>query len=210
LRASLIALALLMCSCVLGPNAASHLTPQVTAKRVVLQDADIPGLQKCTQSDVWAGLMLTGAPAMLPTGMASWSALQTAGATDGWLSMYADNDSECVFIFGVGSLKGRLLYTAAIRFKDSSSAAADFATDSREFPVGDSFLGGFESVGGTLTRGRNTGFGENSAVARVSYRGVPTYVAFWQNKNFEAVVWADNGQASEGEAAATHMNARIG
>jgi hypothetical protein len=209
LRASLIALALLTCSCAIGPNTASNLLPPTTAKNVVLQDADIPGLQKCTQSDVWAGLMLTGEPAMLPTGMASWSALQGAGATDGWLSMYADNDSECVFIFGVGSLKGRLLYTAAIRFKDSSSAAADFATDSHAFPVADSFLVGFEAVGGKLTRGASTGFGANSAVARVSYRGVPTYVAFWQAKNFEAVVWADNGLAAEGEAAASDMNARI-
>jgi hypothetical protein len=184
--------------------------PQVTAKSVVLQDADIPGLQKCTQSDVWAGLMLNGEPAMLPTGMASWSALRTAGATDGWLSMYADNAPECVFIFGVGSLKGRLLYTAAIRFKDPSSAAADFAANSRAFPVADSFLSRFEGVGGTLTRGAGTGLGQSSVAARVAYRGVPTYVVFWQRKSFEAIVWADNGMGSEGEAAASDMNSRIG
>jgi hypothetical protein len=186
-----------------------HGPPPVAAKGVVLQAEDIPGLQKCKQSDVWAGLMLRGQPEMLPTGMASWSHLQTAGATEGWISMYADDVSECVFIFGVGSLQGRLVYSAAIKFKDSSSAAADYASDSQAFPVAADFLARFEAAGGKLTKGASTGFGENSAVATVSYRGVPTYVVFWQSKNFEAIVWADNGSASEGEAAATRMNGRI-
>jgi hypothetical protein len=153
--------------------------------------------------------MLKGEPAMLPTGMASWSALQSAGATEGWLSMYADDVSECAFLFGVGSLRGRLVYTAAIRFKDSSSAAADFASDSLAFPVAGSFQKSFEAVGGKLTKGVATGYGDNSAVAVVSYRGVPTYVAFWQRNNFEAIVWADNSLASEGQVAAARMNRRI-
>jgi hypothetical protein len=193
----------------MGPGTASHGAPAATAKSVVLQATDIPGLQKCTQSDEWAGLMLSGQPAMLPTGMASWSRLQAAGATEGWLSMYADNVSECAFIFGTGSLQGRLVYTAAIKFKNSSSAAADYASDSQAFPVAASFLNRFEAVGGKLTKGTDTGFGQNSAVATVSYRGVPTYVVFWQSKNFEAIVWADNGSASEGKTAATRMNGRI-
>ena len=197
------------CACSPGSGTTPHGWPPATAKSVVLQDEDISGLQKCTQSDVWAGLMLKGEPAMLPTGMASWSALQASGATEGWLSMYADNVSECVFIFGVGSLKGRLVYTAAIRFKDASSAAADFASDSQAFPVAGSFLTRFEAVGGKLIKGVATGYGDNSAVAVVSYRGVPTYVAFWQRNNFEAIVWADNSLASEGQAAAARMNRRI-
>ena len=206
MRQFLIAMVVVMCACSTGSVAASH---GAAAKSVVLQDDDIAGMQKCTQSDVWAGLMLKGEPAMLPTGMASWSALQTAGATEGWLSMYADDVSECAFIFGVGSLKGRLVYTAAIRFKDSTSAAADFASDSQTFPVAASFLTGFEAVGGKLTKGVATGYGENSAVAVVSFRGVPTYVAFWQSKSFEAIVWADNSLASEGQVAAARMNGRI-
>jgi hypothetical protein len=198
-----------MSSCVIGSGTASHGTPSATAKGVVLQADDIPGMQKCTKSDEWAGLMLTGQPEMLPTGMASWSSLQAAGATEGWLSMYADNVSECVFLFGAGSLRGRLVYTAAIKFKDSASAAADYASDSQAFPVAADFLNRFEAVGGKLTKGVSTGFGVNSAVAMVSYRGVPTYVAFWQSKNFEGIVWADNGLASEGVAAVTRMNGRI-
>jgi hypothetical protein len=46
-----------------------------------------------------------------------------------------------------------------------------------------------EAVGGKLTKGVATGYGDNSAVAVVAYRGVPTYVAFWQRNNFEAIVW---------------------
>jgi hypothetical protein len=210
LKAFLVALVVLICSCVNGGGGtASHGAPPATAKGVVLQAEDIPGLQKCKQSDLWAGLMVRGQPEMLPTGMASWSHLQAAGATEGWLSMYADDVSECVFIFGTGSLQGRLVYTAAIEFKDPSSAAADYESDSQAFPVAAGFLARFEAVGGKLTKGSSTGLGENSAIATVSYRGVPTYVAFWQSRNFEAIVWADNGSASEGEAAATRMNGRI-
>ena len=209
MRALLIGLAFVLSSCVIGSGSASRTTPPATAKGVVLQAEDIPGLQKCTKSDEWARLMLTGQPEMLPTGMASWPALQAAGATEGWLSMYADDVSECIFLFGAGSLHGRLVYSAAIKFKDSASAAADYASDSQVFPVAADFLNRFEAVGGKLTKGVNTGFGVNSAVATVAYRGVPTFVAFWQSKNFEAIVWADNGLASEGVAAATRMNSRI-
>ena len=60
-----------------------------------------------------------------------------------------------------------------------------------------------------MTKGASTGFGDNSAVATISNRGVPTYVAFWQNKSFDAVVYADNISASEATAAVNRMNGRI-
>jgi hypothetical protein len=166
-------------------------------------------MQKCPQSDKWAGLMLGGQPEMLPTGMASWSALQAAGAIEGWLSLYADNPSECPLLLGSAPPKGRLVYTAAIKFKDSASAAADYVSDSQNFPVAADFSARFTAAGGKLTEGADTGLGDSSVVATISLRGVPTYVVFWRNKNFEAVVYASNVSAAEGSSAATHMNGRI-
>ena len=201
-------LAFALCSCVPGQHPGPQ-APPVSAKGVVLQARDLPTVQKCPQSDQWAGLLLTGQPEMLPTGMASWSTLQTAGATDGWMSLYADDVTECPLLLGNAIPKGRLVYTAAIKFKSSSSAAADFASDSLNFPVAPDFSARFAAAGGSLTRGASTGLGDNSVVASISLRGVPTYVVFWQNKNFEAVVYASNLSSSEGNSAADHMNARI-
>ena len=166
-------------------------------------------MQKCPQSDKWAALMLDGQPEMLPTGMASWSALEGAGATEAWLSLYADNPAECPLLLGNAAPKGRLVYTAAIKFKDSASAANDFASDSQNFPVAPDFAARFTAAGGTLSKGTSTGLGARSVVATISLRGVPTYVVFWQNKSFEAVVYASNVSASEGSSEAAQMNGRI-
>ncbi len=201
-------LAFVLCSCAPGQHTGPQGTP-VSAKGVVLQAQDLPTVQKCPQSDKWAGLMLSGQPEMLPTGMSSWPTLQTAGATDGWMSLYADEVAECPLLLGNATPKGRLVYTAAIKFKSSSRAAADFASDSQNFPVAPDFSARFTAAGGLLTKGASTGLGDNSVVATISLRGVPTYVVFWQNKNFEAVVYASNVSTSEGNSAANHMNARI-
>jgi hypothetical protein len=205
MRAILLAITLLLCSC-----SASHAAPgPATAKGVVLQAKDLAGIQKCPQSDRWAELMLNGQPEMLPSGFATWSDLKVAGATEGWLSLYADIESECPLVLGSAPPKGRLVYTTAIKFKDLASAASSFVADSKAFPVADYFADRFAAAGGTVTRGASTGFGENSTVATISARGVATYVAFWQNKNFDAVIYADNLTESEANSAATRMNARI-
>ncbi|HEV2029253.1 MAG TPA: hypothetical protein VGS16_12095 [Candidatus Dormibacteraeota bacterium] len=208
MKAFLLGAVVLLCSCMPGQHAGPQGTT-VSVKGVVLQAQDLSAVQKCPQSDKWAGLLLSGQPEMLPTGMATWSTLQSAGATDGWMSLYADDVAECPLLLGNAIPKGRLVYTAAIKFKSSSSAAADFTSDSQNFPVAPDFSARFAAAGGMLTRGASTGLGDNSVVATITLRGVPTYVVFWQNKSFEAVVYASNVSTSEGNSAATHMNDRI-
>jgi hypothetical protein len=209
-RAFLVGLAFLLSACASGPGSGSQSTPApATAKGVVLQSGDVPGIQKCPQSDRWAELMLEGQPEMLPTGFAAWSDLKAAGATDGWLSLYAENVSECPLLLSSTSPKGRLVYSLVIQFSNSSSAGASFASDSQGFPVAPSFSDRFVAAGGKVTKGASTGLGGNSAVATITLRGVPTYVAFWQNKGFNAVVYADNLSAADGASAVASMNARI-
>ena len=196
---------LVLCACT-----ASHATPgPATAKGVVLQAKDMADIRKCPQSDRWAELMLGGEPEMLPTGFPTWSDLKAAGATDGWLSIYADIESECPLLLGFAPPKGRLVYTTAIKFKDAASANSSFVSGSQGFPVADYFADRFTAAGGKVARGASTGFGESSVVATITARGVPTYVAFWQNKNFDAVIYADNLSVSEAQSAVTRMNARI-
>lgn len=176
----------------------------------MLQAQDVPVLKKCPQSDKWAALMLKGEPEMLPVGMASWAALQAGGATDGWMSLYADNVAECLLLFGSGGTpKGRLVYTAAIKFRDSASAAADFASDSQNFPVAPDFSARFTAAGGKLTRGSSTGLGENSVAATITLGGAPRYAVLWQLNDFEAVVYSSNVSATEGSSEAAQMNGRI-
>jgi len=153
--------------------------------------------------------MLTGQPEMLPTGMASWSDLRAAGATEGWLSLFAEDVPECPLLLSNTSPKGRLVYSAAIKFKDASHAIADYASDSQGFPVAADFFARFTAGGGKLTTGPSTGLGDHSVMATITLRGIPTYVVFWQKKNFEAVVYASNVSDSEGGSAATRMNDRI-
>ena len=210
MRTLLLGLALLVCSCAPGSVTAAHATPPpATARGVVLQAGDVPAVQKCPQSDPWAVLMLRGEPEMLPTGFTSWADLKAAGATDGWLSLYAESAPECPLLLGSAKPSGRLVYAAVIKFKSSASAAASFAASSRTFPVAPDFADRFAAAGGKVTKGAGTGFGEDSAVATISFSGVPTYVAFWQNKSFDAVVYADNLSAAEAGTAVTRMNARI-
>jgi hypothetical protein len=208
LKAVLVGLALLLCSCMPGQHTVTQ-AASASAKGVVLQAQDLAAVEKCPQSDKWADLMLSGQPEMLPTGMASWSTLRSAGATDGWMSLYADDVSECPLLLGNAPPKGRLVYTAAIKFKSSSSAEADFASDSQNFPVAPDFSARFTAAGGVLTRGAGTGLGDNSVVATISLRGVPVYVVFWQTKNFEAVEYASNLSNVEGSSVANRMNGRI-
>jgi hypothetical protein len=101
------------------------------------------------------------------------------------------------------------VYTAVIKFRSSASAAASFASGAKTFPVAPDFADRFSAAGGTVTKGAATGFGENSAVATISFHGVLVFAAYWQNKTFDAVVYADNLSASEGTTAVNRMNARI-
>ena len=41
--------------------------------------------------------------------------MKAAGATDGWLSIYADIESECPLLLGFAPPKGRLVYTGPSR-----------------------------------------------------------------------------------------------
>ena len=87
---------------------------------------------------------------MLPTGFATWSELQAAGATKAWLSMYADNVAECPLLFGSAPPRGRIVYSAVIEFRDASSAEASFASDSQAFPVAANFFDRYTAAGGKL------------------------------------------------------------
>jgi|SRR5579864_3919462 len=210
MRRIVAALALVLCSCAPGSVVASRATAATSpARDVVLRTGDVPGVQKCPQSDDWAVLMLNGQPEMLPTDFTAWSDLKAAGATEAWLSLYADTVSECPLLLGYAPPKGRLVYTAVIKFKSSSTAAASFVSGAYSFPVAPDFAKRFAAAGGTVTRGGGTGFGQNSVVATISARGVLTSVAFWQNKSFDSVVYADNLSASELTMAVGRMNGRI-
>src|SRR6267378_255564 len=208
MRSFLAGLMVALTSCTLGATTTSHVAP-ANAKGVVLQTGDIPDVKKCPQSDSWAALMLQGELEMLPTGFATWSDLKAAGATEGWLSLYADSEPECPLLLGNAAPTGRLVYTAVIKFKSPSKAAASFTSGSQMFPVAPDFANRFAAAGGVVTKGASTGIGMNSAVATITTRGVPTYVAFWQNQSFDAVVYADNLSASEATTAVNRMNGRI-
>src|SRR5258708_7529556 len=201
-------LVVVMSACGWGSTAA-HVTPPLTAKGLVLQAGDVSGVAKCPQRDHWADLMLRGEPGMLPTGFATWADLRSAGATDGWLSLYAAKVQECPLLLGFAPPTDRLVYSAVIKFKDSASAAASFTSMSQLFPVAPAFPSRFAAAGGTVVSGASIGLGQNSAVATISLNGVPVFVAFWQNQGFAAVVYADNVATGQGDAAADRMNSRI-
>src|SRR2546428_804276 len=125
------------------------------------------------------------------------------------LPIDANMEQECPPPPGFARPKGRLVYPTAIKYKDAASANSNFVSGSQGFPVADYFAHRFTAAGGKVARGASTGFGESSVVATITARGVPTYVAFWQNKNFDAVIYADNLSVSEAQSAVARMNARI-
>ena len=93
--------------------------------------------------------------------------LKAAGANDTYVAVYSDATSGCGN-FGSDTPTGKVADVYAIRFKDSSSAAANYKTNLKDFHLSDTDLSNLKSAGGSVAQGSATGLGDNSVMVSIS------------------------------------------
>jgi len=183
---------------------------QASAQSVAQSSSDFPGLQKCSESGSYESYLKaeeTKNPDQYKTDKTTWEDLKAAGANDSYIAVYAANATDCGQ-FAAGTPSGKVAYVYAIRFKDSTSAAASYKVTSKDFHLSDSDVANLKAAGGTVQVGATTGLGDNSTVLSIDVAGLAVYVAFWENKQFEVAMIAFN-DATEAPGAVTKINGRI-
>ena len=107
-----------------------------------------------------------------------------------------------------GTPAGKVAYVYAIRFKDTTSAAASYKVTAKDFHISESDVASLKAAGGTVQQGSTTGLGDNSTILSLDVAGLAVYVAFWENKQFEVAMVAFN-DAADAPGAVTKINGRI-
>jgi hypothetical protein len=209
----LVVLAILVTSCgetngQVGPAPATATAGPVgpaTAQNVALQAGDMSSLKRCPQSGTYDAYLVNSGDA---NEVAAWTKSKSRGATEGYISEYADNTSDCGDFNSVDAPKGRLAFGWALKFKDASSATADYKTDSTRFNTSAAELVAFRSEG-SLVNGTGTGLGENSLLGIGKVEAFTYYFAVWQNQNFVIALWGFNVSQADGERATMKINGRV-
>jgi hypothetical protein len=181
-----------------------------SAQSVADNSSDYPGLHKCPESgsyDHYLSIEQTANSDQYTTDKKTWDDLKASGANDSYIVVYVENGADCGQ-FGAGTPTGKVAYVYAIRFKDSSSAAASYKMTSKDFHVSDSEVSQLQTAGATVTQGTATGLGDNSLVLSIDVGGVSVFVAFWQNKEFEVAAVSFN-MGTQAATASKSINERI-
>jgi hypothetical protein len=205
----LVGLAMLVTSC--GGTSGPAGPGPTAAQNVALQAGDISGLKRCPQTGTY-DRYLEMEQAQDPTGaadeVAAWIKAKSLGATESYISEYADNTADCGNFNSVDAPKGRLAFGWAFNFKDSSTATADYKTESTRFNTSPAELAAFRSEGSLVT-GTSTGLGENSLLGIGKVEAFTYYFAVWQKQTFELAFWGFNVAKADGDTATTNINGRV-
>jgi hypothetical protein len=205
----LVGLTMLVTSC--GETGGPTGPAPTASQNVALQVGDISGLKRCPQTGTY-DRYLEMEQAQDPSGavdeVAAWTKAKSLGATESYMSEYADNTADCGNFNSVDAPKGRLAFGWAFVFKDSLSATADYKTESTRFNTSPAELAAFRTEG-TLVTGTSTGLGENSLLGIGKVEAFTYYFAVWQNQNFELAFWGFNVAKADGDRAITSINGRV-
>jgi hypothetical protein len=182
-----------------------------SAQSVAENSSDFSGLQRCPQSgsyDKYLQAEQAKAPDRYTTDKKTWDDLKAAGADESYISASADSSASCDQ-FGSSNFQGKVADVFAVRFKDSTKAAAAFTTTEGEFHVTNADLVQLKAFGATVLNGTATSLGTNSIVVKFAIANVTAYIALWQKKEFEVALVTYNLPLTVGPAAATKVNSRI-
>jgi len=213
-RLTVLACALLLAACggsTGGGGSGSQPKQETSAQSVASNSSDFPGMQRCPESGSWDNYLKAEQakdPTQFQSDKSDWDSLKAAGANDSYVGVYADDSSHCGN-FGSDQATGKIVDVYAVRFKDSSSASANFKTNSKDFHLSDSDLQSIKSAGGKVDQGATTGLGDNSVAVSLAIAGTSFYIAFWQNRQFEVAIIAYNLVVADGQAASKKINDRI-
>ena len=183
---------------------------ETSAATVASSSSDFASLQKCPESGTWDHYLSAEQaknPSQYSTDKSELDALKAAGADDTYVAVYTDSASGCGD-FG-DTPTGKLADVYAIRFKDNSSAAADYKSSLKNFKLTDSDLTSIKAAGGTVAQGSASGLGDNSVVVSFSIAGSSFYAALWQKNQFEVALITFNVSGADSKTAATNIDGRM-
>jgi hypothetical protein len=194
-------LALAGCSSGVGGITIGAPSPQ----SVALQAADLPsGLKACPGSgsiDSYLQAIRTKDPDSYSQVKDAWDEFQRAGADAAAITAYTEQPSACSGVLGAG--QGRSAASFVIRYQDSSAAVDAYRKGILGFPNPATAQ---QTPG--LTVGDATGFGANSWVFNQTLQGRAAYIAFWQEKQFDILVFAADLDPADAEHAARSVDSR--
>jgi hypothetical protein len=183
-----------------------------TARTIAFQQGDVSGAQSCPGTGTWDQFLAheqsTDASAYKGASD-SWTKLKAAGATDGYIAIWADKPAECDAINHESLTTGRVVDIAAIHFKDESTAAAAYKGKDAALGIDVSALAKFQGMGGTAVQGQATGLGDNSIEAGILIGGQPLYAAYWEHGDFVIVVYGFSLPMTDGRKIASTVNTRV-
>jgi len=201
---------LLLAACGGSSGGGCAVQQKTSAETVGSSSSDFPSLQKCPESGTWDHYLTAEQaknPSQYSTDKSDLDTLKAAGADDTYVAVYADSASGCGN-FGADTPTGKIADVYAIRFKDSSAAAANYKTNLKDFHLSDSELTNIKAAGGTVTQGAASGLGDNSVVVSFAIAGVSFYVAFWQKNQFEVALLSFNEPEATNKTATTNISGR--
>ena len=213
MRASFIAIALLLMVGACGPVGGGSGTPAASASSVALKLADLPsGMHRCDISgDINSYLqkIQTSDPTTYSSTKAHWDAAQKGGATAADVELYTDSAAHCTNLATNGSQIGSATYKLAVdfvfQFKDEASAVAGYSNDS----IFGFSVQSLKSTQLPVTEGTATGLGKNSIVLSVAISDQAVYLSVWQNKQFMSILGVFNIDAAADKKIAQAVNGRI-
>jgi hypothetical protein len=203
-------LAAIACSAPSSPVTGRPAGP--TPKSVAVQKGDVPaGLQSCSESgEINSYLQKVKARNESTYAQVNdqWQKEKAAGATAGWVQVFAGSEDECGALSSGRSLQSnnppRIVLNYVVQFKDEQSAAKDY--DSEVLGINPDDI---QRQGGTVVRGAGTGLGDNSTTGSISLFGIQLEFAVWQKKSFLVAVIGVGLTDAEAKKIYSNVNGRI-
>lgn len=144
-----------------------------------------------------------------------WSDAKKNGATAAQVAFFADSSAHCGAIktngADIGAANYKLVINFVIQFKDESSAAKGYTSESI-FGFKSSDLKQSATSGGSaiqVTEGTTTGLSSNALILSASVVGQSYFIAVWQNKAFMVILAVLNVDPTASKKVATSENGRI-
>ncbi len=199
--AAALLIALVACQ---GPAARLPFSPP-SPESVALQPGDLPNtLRECPGSGPIA-TYLSSIRSSQPDSYAqvsdAWTTFKQAGADAAAITAFTQDPKACSGALGAG--QGQSAASFVIRYRDEASAAAAYRKGILGFPSPDP-----QQQTAGLTVGEATGLGKNSWVFDRDLGGRAAYIAFWQIKRFDILVFAADLSADDARRAVDSVNRR--
>ena len=177
-----------------------------------MQKGDVPsGLQSCSESgEINSYLQKVKARSETTYAQVNdqWEKEKSAGATGGWVQVYADSEDECTALSSGRSPQGnnppKIVLNYVVQFKDEPSAAKDFSSEVLGLDPAD-----IQRQGGSVVRGKGTGLGDNSTTGSISLFGLQLEFGVWQKKAFFVAVIAVGLSDADAKKIYSNINGRI-